>query len=375
MPKGKKRAKRNLFSPDSAEKVPKKFKPKENSLDVSNCSDIVSGLNNSLIECGDEKTTTMDACDIHEIVARKVHDALKAFQTTDSKSEDPLTRLLPTLVTTLATAVAVAVEEAVKGLLNTVEQRLASAASASAISATATSVGPLNQQLVASVRRLTYENDALQQYSRRESVRIFGLPRESNESQEAVEKKVLRVIRDAGVSITSNDFSAVHRVGKPNSAGPVLVKFVSRKKRSELMASKKSLKSKSGYAKIYINDDLTPLRHRLLMHCKSMVAVHKAWSVGGRIHCQMKTTTEQQQPKVVVVESPDDLFKLGADSVDYSKLGLGHLCFGDVVADAGVGADADGAGDAAALKGWGAAGGGATYAGALTGSSGDDTMG
>jgi hypothetical protein len=45
----------------------------------------------------------------------------------------------------------------------------------------------------------------------------------------------------------------------------ILVKLVSRKKRCELMMKKKSLMYKEEYDSVFIGDDLTPLRSRLLV--------------------------------------------------------------------------------------------------------------
>lgn len=61
------------------------------------------------------------------------------------------------------------------------------------------------------------------------------------------------------------DIAACHRVGKTKGGPrPILVKFVSRRKRRELMLKKKGLKGKEGYNGVFVGDDLTPLHSRLL---------------------------------------------------------------------------------------------------------------
>jgi hypothetical protein len=147
---------------------------------------------------------------------------------------------------------------------------------------------------VAVVRRLTYAYDRLEQYTRRESV----------------ETKTLKVLKDAGVEVVPDDIAAVRRVGKPqNGIRPILVKFVSRRKRHEVMVKKKTLKGKPGYESVFIGDDLTPLRARLFGTVKKLPNVDKAWVVDGRIHVQRKFPTDldpEDRPRLVIIESQDD---------------------------------------------------------------------
>ena len=105
----------------------------------------------------------------------------------------------------LATAVAVAVSEAMKGVMRT----MASHGHGTSARSTAT-----ENRLFAAVTSLTYENDRLQQYSRRESVRIFGIRQAEGETAEQVEQKALGVFKEAGADVKEEDIAAVHRVGK-----------------------------------------------------------------------------------------------------------------------------------------------------------------
>ena len=95
------------------------------------------------------------------------------------------------------------------------------------------------------------------------------------------------------------------------------------------MEKKKSLKGKDGYQKVYINDDLTPLRAKLLALVKRLDDVDKAWTVGGNIHCTKKVPPAlapgANQRPVVVIDTLDDLFKLGLEQIDFGSLGLNHL--------------------------------------------------
>jgi exosome complex exonuclease DIS3/RRP44 len=310
-----------LFSPFSAKKDKTRGK-KDSESDVAEVeAEEVQSV--EMLEEGERKgqkkaQPLTDMLTIHETVATRVKEALSSLPTDNE--------FLTALVPALTTAVAIAVGEVMGAVLVKLEEKLEE--KLKPVSAAASDLG-----LVAVVRRLTYANDKLEQYTRRESVRIFGVKQDDRETVEEVETKTLKVLRDAGVEVVPEDIAAVHRVGKrQNSSRPILVKFVSRRKRREVMVNKKTLKGKQGYERVFIGDDLTPLRARLLGTVKKLPNVEKAWVVDGRIHVQRKYPTgldPDDRPRPVIVESPDDLFRLGVNHVDYAALGLPHLAFGE----------------------------------------------
>ncbi|KAL8572611.1 hypothetical protein ACOMHN_016461 [Nucella lapillus] len=79
------------------------------------------------------------------------------------------------------------------------------------------------------------------------------------------------------------------------------------------MEKKKTFKEKPGFKGIFLNDDLTPLRARLLGFVKWLEKVEMVWTVDGKIYIKKKfppglhLADHQQSP--IVVETPDDLFK------------------------------------------------------------------
>ena len=96
-------------------------------------------------------------------------------------------------------------------------------------------------------------------------MRIHGLD-ETTERDENLETRVLGLMLSTGTKLTEGDLAARHRTGKPSCSWPVLVCFVSRKSKVDIMRSKNKLKEKS--PKMFINDDLTRLRSRLLGYTK-----------------------------------------------------------------------------------------------------------
>lgn len=87
------------------------------------------------------------------------------------------------------------------------------------------------KELVYSTRKV---NNDLEQYSRRNSIRVFGIQEERGE--ENCEVKVLELVNTKlGVDmICQEDIDACHRVGRPNvynnRGRAIIVKFLSRKK-------------------------------------------------------------------------------------------------------------------------------------------------
>ncbi|KAL8577096.1 hypothetical protein ACOMHN_002175 [Nucella lapillus] len=242
--------------------------------------------------CESKAGGEFDIGSIHEIVLTRVNETLVAYDTNPSSSGGDGSSVIKQLMPALATAVVVAVTEAMKGVVKSVKAQLQTAAMSTT----------REHRLFAALTRLTYDNDRLQQYTRKESLRIHGVKIEAGETAEQVETKALKVFTDAGVEVAADDIAAVHRAGK---------------------------EGKTGYERVFVNDDLTPLRARLLGFVKRLDQVERAWTVDGRIFCVRKSPpglSPELRPKPVIIETPDDLFdKLGADFIDYGALGLSHL--------------------------------------------------
>ena len=101
-----------------------------------------------------------------------------------------------------------------------------------------------------------------------------------------------------------------------------MAKFVRRDTKSAIMREKKKLKE--AQVKIFINDDITPLRGKMLRAVKKDPNVERAVTTSeGRITCFMKGQTGTRARKVTI-ENPDDLFKLGwtEEQLKESKLFL-----------------------------------------------------
>ena len=146
-------------------------------------------------------------------------------------------------------------------------------------------------------RVVTLENqmDAANQYSRRNSLRISGVAVPTNlapMSKEDTDQYVIKMCHDMGVDMSINDLDRSHRTGKERHNKPrdILVKFATYNARKRLYQARSSAKDK-GYSDIYVNEDLTFVRSRLLFLARQLVkskSLSQAWTHDGTI--LLKTT-------------------------------------------------------------------------------------
>lgn len=134
----------------------------------------------------------------------------------------------------------------------------------------------------------------LEQYSRRNSVRVFGVPETSKESTDDL---VLKVVSEhLSCPMTKANIDRSHRSGKPRTDDkprPILVKLSSHRMKAELMKERRKLKG-SG---ISIQEDLTSLNHKILIKLATHPKVEAAWSIDGRVMAALKTNEEGVQVK------------------------------------------------------------------------------
>jgi exosome complex exonuclease DIS3/RRP44 len=133
------------------------------------------------------------------------------------------------------------------------------------------------------------EVDSLEQYSRRNSIRITGLV-ESTEPPEDIYEVVLGFFKDdngLNCNVDINDIDRAHRVGqKKQQNRPVLVKFASYQTKQLILKSRRNLRENNDYENVYINEDLTKLRSELLYktrRLKNQGKISECWSFDGKI--------------------------------------------------------------------------------------------
>ena len=156
------------------------------------------------------------------------------------------------------------------------------------------------------ITKLEHANDALEQYTRRNSLRISGLA-DPEENYEDPVRTVLTLfnttmkMEEAKCPIMITDIDRVHRVGPkmPGSSRPMLVKFANYRARQRVFKAKRALFPKSGTAgqsstttrNIFINEDLTRARVQLLYHArqaKKKKQINDCWTVDGQLLIKSK---------------------------------------------------------------------------------------
>ena len=159
--------------------------------------------------------------------------------------------------------------------------------------------------------------DAQEQYSRKDSIRMHGIPFANNETSSQLENKVLEVINLLEVNVTRDDISVTHRLKETKKGDhPVMIKFMSRRAKDLVYTNKKKLKDAVGMKDVYITEDLTRLRFRTLLLAKKCNNMKSITTHGGKIKIWL---INERSPITIV--SQFDLEKVGVP-LDLQFLGL-----------------------------------------------------
>ena len=174
------------------------------------------------------------------------------------------------------------------------------------------------EKIKGETQRHGFEIHRLEQYTRKENVRIAGLPESDGENTTEL---IVNMAKAIGVEISTADISVSHRLPQRNTQRPrpIIAKFVRREKKTEVMKAKKNLKSKQEYKGVYIDDDLTQMRGKIMKALREDSNIKRCWSIDGKIFCRV---LEKGNEITKVVDSPEHLFKLGWPESKVKELGL-----------------------------------------------------
>ena len=125
-------------------------------------------------------------------------------------------------------------------------------------------LGSMNVQMKKIRRKMHLEKDQSEQYSRREILRVTGVPQKQDENTTEL---MCQIAHSIGVQISPSDISVSHRTGKSfgNNPRPFLVKFVRREVKNQIMQRKKFTRNithdpDGNTVKIFLDEDLTRMR-------------------------------------------------------------------------------------------------------------------
>ena len=136
----------------------------------------------------------------------------------------------------------------------------------------------------------------LEQYSRRNNIRIWGIPEAQNDDEDAqatIDKVVKTLNEKMGTNLTTYDIDIAHRIGKKQknkkSGRCIIVKFLSRLSKIKCLKNRKqNLKGTN----IFIQEDLTSLNYSVYMAARSNDEVEKCWTIDGTVYVVMKGSDE-----------------------------------------------------------------------------------
>ena len=160
--------------------------------------------------------------------------------------------------------------------------------------------------------------DHLEQYTRKNSLEIHGIPEEAYETTEEV---VLKLANALNVPVNPQDIEISHKLGR-KGAKPIIVKFVSHKVKTNLYKARTKLKNVSFSSlfpastaatrvtsgKIYLFENLTSYRKMIVNRANEMRkdgSILSVWTMDGKIF--IKTSPEGRPIKISELEDLDYL--------------------------------------------------------------------
>lgn len=169
-----------------------------------------------------------------------------------------------------------AVEEAVLAAMTTANQEIARLNG---------EVAALKVEMKKMEEVLIGRTDDLEQYTRRNNIRIYGVPETKGEDTDGL---VVQLCRERlGLEIQNKSISRSHRIGRQLSAAadgkprhrPIIVRFVSYQDRRLLFNAKKKLKG-SG---VVMREDLTARRQEVYRRAVEVYGLKNCWTSDGRV--------------------------------------------------------------------------------------------
>ncbi|KAG8298526.1 hypothetical protein J6590_013703 [Homalodisca vitripennis] len=163
-----------------------------------------------------------------------------------------------------------------------------------------------NKLLKAQLKDMSLRQSNLEQYSRRNTVKIFGVPESADENYLSLKKTVIEIGKALGVKLTKYGIESSHRIsgGKNRSISGKIVTFLRHDDPDQLLARWKvkwefSIRHLQGYntdQQIYINPSLTPVRRVLLANARRLT-----------VDFNYKFVSDDTSSSVIVPKDEDDL--------------------------------------------------------------------
>ena len=255
----------------SAESTPLRVKPGSQKRQFSSPEELLDSKKNRLVNEESLEEISEESSDISDL-------SIMASTTTTPDTGSVITlkkAVLKTIAGILKESFEPNISELTKSIVNGVLEGL---------NTTIVSLQKENSELRARVSVLEAKADAAEQYSRRNCLRVAGVKEDTSENTDVL---VIDLSRAIGAEISLDDIERSHRVGKPKVGRPrdIIVKFVSYRTRRLVYGARTKTKD-CGYTGVFINEDLTKSRNKLLLKARKMVkskVLKSSWSSDGTV--------------------------------------------------------------------------------------------
>ena len=137
-----------------------------------------------------------------------------------------------------------------------------------------------NNIIIANIR-----SDECDQYSRNNNLKIAGLLLLDDDSHK---NAIIVLGKLFNVAILNSDISSTYNVPTKSKLTSTIVRFTRNCVRNELYMARKDIKTKLNN-KLFINEDLTLQRSKLIHVLQRDEIIHRAWSYNGNICCSTKS--------------------------------------------------------------------------------------
>ena len=190
-------------------------------------------------------------------------------------------------------------------------------------------VGTVRTELYGQINELKQENASLrrelintkcdlemqQQYGNRDTLKLCNIPEPTlgHREKEDTNDTIVKVLGEAGITITKEDISVSHRLPNEKGIKPLICKFGRRDVRNNVIRCKRQMRESTTFKDSnpdgFMVEHLTPLRGKVAyLLCKDS-NIAKSWSIDGRLKVFKTGYTESDKP--INITSLNDLTKLG----------------------------------------------------------------
>ena len=171
--------------------------------------------------------------------------------------------------------------------------------------------------------------DRNNQFNRREMIRLHNVeePKLSPGEFEDVHKTVLNVMKEAGIEVEPEMISSAQRLSGKKTDGnihnkPITFKLTRRFDRNRILRQKKKQMKENAsfqikYPKVFMTEDLTPLRQHMAFKLRKDDNIAISWSINGMLKCLKKDFKKEDKPYTINV--PADLGQIGWSKEDIAK--------------------------------------------------------